>query len=134
MAVDRHLMESLRETLARFPGVRLAMLFGSRATGRERPDSDVDLAVVCPEGDRYALASALTDAIGRDVDLVDLSRAGVPLLEEVLRDGVLVHEGERGAAARWLSHTMLALELDRRWYRSMRDAWLARVASGGLSW
>lgn len=31
--------------LARVPGVRLAMLFGSTVSGRANPDSDIDVAV-----------------------------------------------------------------------------------------
>ena len=134
MTVDPQLLESLRSTCARFPTVRVAMLFGSRATGRAGPASDVDLGVLCADEDRYALACALTDALGLDVDLVDLSRASVPLREEILRDGVIVYEGEPGAGALWLSHTLVELEFDRRWYHAMSDAWLARVAKDGLTW
>jgi len=38
--------ESLREVLARFPQVQAAFLFGSRAEGRARADSDWNLALL----------------------------------------------------------------------------------------
>lgn len=57
------------------------MLFGSRARGTERPDSDVDLCVV---GDTsvdagLALQAELSAAFGRDVDLIRFETAD-PLL------------------------------------------------------
>lgn len=37
---------SIQAALARHPEIRLAILFGSLATGEARPDSDVDLALM----------------------------------------------------------------------------------------
>ena len=39
--------DQLREVLSQFPVVQLAILFGSLASGRARPDSDLDLGIVC---------------------------------------------------------------------------------------
>jgi len=111
--------------------VRVALLFGSQVTGRARPDSDVDLAILAgPHLDRLGLAAELSEGMRREVDLVDLRRAGVPLLDEILRYGRLVHEGERGAYATWRSAALLAQEIDRPWYARMRNATLARLAAG----
>ncbi len=73
--------EALRRALIGRRDVQLALLFGSQATGRSRPDSDVDVAVLAPSADWYGLMNDLTDALGRDVHLVDLQRAGVPVLD-----------------------------------------------------
>lgn len=132
--VDPDLVATLRAVLVQFPRVRLALLFGSRATGRAHAHSDIDLAVLAPEADRLALADALADAMDRDIDLVALDTATIPLIEELLRTAVIVHEGTPGAAACWRSATLVDLELDRIWYRRHRDAWLARVATQGLTW
>lgn len=35
-----------------------------------------------------------------EVHVADLEDASIPLLQAILRDGILVHEGKRGAAAR----------------------------------
>jgi predicted nucleotidyltransferase len=125
-------IDALRHVLARQSGMRLAILFGSVARGTANEQSDVDLAVdVEPGADLAALASELTIAAGREVDLVRLSDAGVPLLEELVRDGVVVYEVPH-AAARWRAHVLADLEIDRPWYARMRDAWLRRVAAQGL--
>ena len=64
------------------------------------------------------------------MDVVDLAAAGYPLLSAIIQDGVLVHEGVRGAYARWRSHALSQLDLDRAWYARMRDGYLAKLAEG----
>jgi predicted nucleotidyltransferase len=128
------LLEKLRDALAREAEVSLALLFGSVARGSATDGSDVDLAVrVADDAELPALASRLSAAVGREVDLISLRDPGVPMLEELLRDAIVVHEGEYGAAARWRSHAWLDRELDLPWYHRMRDAWLKQLAQGGRS-
>ncbi len=84
--------ERIRSVLQRHGGIRLAILFGSLATGRATARSDLDLAVLA-EGpldaeSRIALIDALALATGRPVDLVDLRVVGEPLLGQVLEHGV----------------------------------------------
>jgi predicted nucleotidyltransferase len=124
------LVATLRQALRGRKDVHLAVLFGSRARGRARPDSDVDLAVQGENLDLLALAYELTLATRHEVDVVDLARAGYPLLNAILRDAVWVHQGRPGAGGRWLSHTIDQLELDRSWYERMRDAYLRKLARG----
>ena len=38
-------VEQIRSTLGRFPEIELATLYGSRALGRHRPGSDIDLSL-----------------------------------------------------------------------------------------
>ncbi|MBK1630111.1 DNA polymerase subunit beta [Thiohalocapsa halophila] len=86
-----------------------AYLFGSVARGEDRPDSDVDLAVLFRDdpprtlaGLHLDLADRLTGALGgRRVDLVVLNRAPVDLVHRVLRDGVLLLERDRSARIRF---------------------------------
>jgi len=124
--------ERISAALAGRVEVQLALLFGSAARGTAGPESDVDLAVLAPGVDRLTLAAELSDTVGREVDVVSLEDASVPLLIQLVRDAVVVHEGTAGAAARWRSRSLLALETDGPWYARMRDAWLARVAERGL--
>ena len=88
--------DALRTVLAGFPGVRLAILYGSLARGAARTDSDLDLAVMgeapLTPGDTLALIRALGDAARRPVDLVDLRAAGGGILHEILRTGVRLLE------------------------------------------
>lgn len=126
------LLARIREHLAGRTDVRVAVLFGSRARDTARSDSDVDLAVEAPGEDLLTLGAELGSALDLEVDVVELGEASIPLLEHVVRDGIVVHEGRRGAGAMWRSRTLTTLETDRPWYHRMRDAWLARVAREGL--
>lgn len=91
--------------------VALALLFGSRASGRETPASDVDLAV-SGEVDLLALAAELGAALGLEVHVLPLERATIPLLRELVDTGIIVHEGRPGAAASWRTRALCELETD----------------------
>jgi len=123
---------SLQRALAGRDDVHVALLFGSRARGRARADSDVDLAVLAPGLDLLDLAANLSVALDLEVNVADLADASIPLLQAIVRDGILVHEGKRGAAARWRSHALTTLETDGPWYARMSEAWLRHVAERGL--
>jgi predicted nucleotidyltransferase len=124
------LRATLRDALSGRADIHLAVLFGSRARGKARPDSDIDLAVQGEGIDRLALARDLSLATGHEVDVVDLTTAGYPLLNAILRDAVFVHQGRRGAAGTWLSHTITDLETDRPNFERMRNAYLRKLARG----
>jgi hypothetical protein len=53
----------------------------------------------------------------------------IPLLGELVRDAIEVHEGQPSAHARWRSHALTTLETDGPWYRRMRYAFIAQLAS-----
>jgi predicted nucleotidyltransferase len=65
--------------------------FGSFARGDERPDSDLDLAVLLlPKAqipDKLGLMADLSRAVGREVDLVSLREASLDLVSDLLREG-----------------------------------------------
>ena len=82
--------------------------------------------------DTLELSALFAEALGRDVDVVRLEDAGIPLLHKLIRDGIVVHEGAKGAGAIWRSRTLATLETDGPWYARMRDAWLSRVQEKGL--
>ncbi len=122
------MIETLRRALESRKDVRLAMLFGSRAGDRARPESDVDLAVEAPGVDLWTLAADLSQAVGLEVDVVDLRDAGYPLLKSVLRDGLPVHQGQLGALGSWRAQAIARVELDRPWFERMRDGFLRKLA------
>lgn len=82
------------------PDVVVAYLFGSRAAGRPRVDSDVDLAVLLSNDDQDALlrvAADLSRALAPlAVDLVDLRTAPDALAYRVLRAGTLLISRDEG--------------------------------------
>ena len=126
------LVDALRGVLVQYPEVRLAILFGSQVTGATHAESDVDVAYLGHCTDRLGLAAHLSEVCSRDVDLVSLDDPSFPLLEEVIRDGILIHETAPNVYSAWRSHALSTLDLDRTWYYRMRDAWLKSVAEKGL--
>jgi uncharacterized protein len=85
--IDKQLME----VLSRFPKIVLAVLFGSVALGRERPDSDLDIAVAAKQelttDEKIALVDALAESTGRPIDLIDLKMVSEPLLGQIVCHG-----------------------------------------------
>lgn len=82
-------------------GIVCAYLFGSTARGDERPGSDIDVGVLLESDPAptltesgVRLADGLERNLGRPVDVVLLNRAPVDLVHRVLRDGVLVFDGD----------------------------------------
>lgn len=83
--------DPVREVLANFPFIGLAVLFGSVAAGRARADSDLDVAVsagrplTAPE--MLQMTQALAEKTGRPVDLIDLASVSAPLLGQIVQHG-----------------------------------------------
>ncbi len=89
-------------------GIVCVYLYGSMARGEARQASDVDLAVLYAasppatlEGLGCTLSDSLARLLGRPVDLLILNRAPVDLIHRVLRDGVLVYDGNPSARIRF---------------------------------
>jgi predicted nucleotidyltransferase len=74
-----HIVREVSRVLAAGPPLRLALLFGSAAKDRLRPDSDVDVGIFPLEdlslAEELELEARLTKALGREVDLVRLDTA-----------------------------------------------------------
>ena len=74
-------------------GCRDVFIFGSVATGRYRPRSDLDIAVRgCPPERFYHLLGRLMDELTHAVDLVDLDTE-IRVAEFLKQEGQLVHVG-----------------------------------------
>ena len=90
-ASQSRLDTQLKEVFAHFPKITLALLFGSVALGRQRADSDLDIAVAAKQAltahEKIALVGALADRTGRPIDLIDLSVVSEPLLGQIVRHG-----------------------------------------------
>lgn len=87
------------------PGLMACYLFGSTARSESSSSSDLDIAVLLPPGERIpdylTLTARLSDAAGRQVDLVDLRQAGDFLRMEVLRDGHPLFVADRDQLLAW---------------------------------
>jgi predicted nucleotidyltransferase len=79
------------------------LLFGSRAEGRARKESDFDLAVEGPLPDfrkRWEIAEAIDDAIGLyEVDIVYLESVEEPFRRLIKKTGKAVYEREEKRSA-----------------------------------
>jgi predicted nucleotidyltransferase len=106
------LVDVLRTALADGPALRLALLFGSHARGRARPDSDVDLGILPVDRDlpvhaELDLQAQLERACGRTVHLVRLDHVGTVLKWEVARYGVPVVARSPADLARFIAAAAL---------------------------
>ena len=121
----------LLNALAKVPELRLALLFGSCATGAQRPDSDLDLAVdmggVMTAEQHVSLVSALALATGRVVDLIDLRTVGEPLLGQILQNGRRILGGS-DVHAQYITRHVMDVEdfvpYQERILRERRQAWI----------
>ena len=99
--------ERLEDTIRRFferdpRGALTVYLFGSRARGTERRDSDVDVGILfekVPGADfdslPLGLEANLVRELGLPVQIVPLNRAPADLVHRVLRDGRLLLDRDR---------------------------------------
>ncbi|HEX3343314.1 MAG TPA: nucleotidyltransferase domain-containing protein [Polyangiaceae bacterium] len=89
---SRKELDGLSAALAEGPRLRLAVLFGSRATGREHGESDFDIGVFPVDADlslreELSLASALSSVAGREVDVVASRSRSRGLDRKIRRSG-----------------------------------------------
>ena len=83
-----------------------AYVFGSQATGKSGPHSDVDVAVLLDEDmkDSFDSLQCIVDlekALNRNVDLVVLNRAGELIKHQVRRDGRIVFDRDPKRRKHW---------------------------------
>ena len=76
--------------------IDLMIIFGSRAKGRERPDSDLDLGIW--SSSKWSVdfhrecVEQITDFLPVPIDLIDLSKIDGPLLQEILCNGKKIYQ------------------------------------------
>ena len=104
--MDTTVVQRLREAGERlFRGGPLlaAYAYGSRVSGRPRQTSDVDIGYyvsgyrsgqLLPLREELRLASALSDAVGLEVDLRNLAEAPLELRGRVLEEGARIYSGD----------------------------------------
>jgi putative transposase len=100
------LLRDINRVLENFPEVRFCTLFGSAGQGRLTARSDVDVAVAAERKlsveTRTRLTGALSAALGREVDLVDLQVVAGLILEQALCESKVVKNADHGLYARLL--------------------------------
>lgn len=126
-------LATLTAALRAIEDIEYAWLFGSRATGKERPDSDVDLAIGLAGGDDLELLSDRHDRIlaaldpivpNERMDLIVLTRhTPAALRHQIFKHGKLLF-------ARTLDHLVpLRVQTAREWgdgQARRAEAWVLR--------
>lgn len=108
------LTDAVRSVLADVPEVVAGWLFGSRARGTARDDSDLDVAILYRDPDSRAndrvavqIAAALARATGIErIDVVDLAAQGPIFAHRVLCEATMVHESDRARRIDFVTETM----------------------------
>jgi predicted nucleotidyltransferase len=104
------LLRAIASAAESMPEIQAAFLFGSRASGRARADSDVDVALLIDAGSAHVdaharlrrLIAALAAQVAADrLDVVILNDAPLALAFQVLKSGKLAFERDRTALHRF---------------------------------
>lgn len=133
-------LDSLRDAApAAFAGepVAFAYLFGSHATGRARPDSDIDVAVVLSDSGAdpleasLRLPSKLERASGLTrIEVVVLDGAPLPVKGRAVTEGRLIFSADEPARVRFEGATQREFFDFEIHAAAMRRDYLRNVAEG----
>lgn len=131
--MTQNIDQQLRQILERHGAIRLALLFGSLAKGTFHRESDLDIAVCALRPlkvqEKIVLIEELAEAIGRPVDLVDLSTVGEPLLGQILSGGRRILGDDASYADLVLKHLYNQADFvpyQKRILQQRRTAWIGR--------
>lgn len=119
-------------------GILAVYLFGSRALGREVPESDVDVGVVLDPDTHLAtearfeirlrLIGDLIHALGEnEVDVVILNEIPAPFAAKIIREGVRVHVTDQERAREFERDILLRAADLIPFLRRARQAQLERL-------
>jgi predicted nucleotidyltransferase len=136
---DMSIDEAIRHAVSDLDGIVLLILFGSRATGKARPASDIDLAVLASPDDAHTKRRLLSRLASAVAHLTPAGRADVVFLDEtpellrhsIMRDGHLILCRDDALWRSWRVRTMRE-HGDREWYRRiLRKGLKRRLLAGG---
>ncbi len=101
MSLIAEKLEEIRRILKPHPSILAAYLHGSTAKGTARADSDIDIALLPKPGTvlslktRLELAGELESALGKNVDLGELSSRNLIYIKEVIENGLEIFTHNR---------------------------------------
>lgn len=106
-----HILAAARDSLlTALPDAWAIYVFGSFARAEDWPGSDLDLAVLLPPvrriEDLLGVMSGVSARVHREVDVVDLRRAGDVLRREVLMEGQTLYVSEPDQVLAWEASAM----------------------------
>ena len=109
---EEHPLDSLiiKTIIAELPDVQAIYRYGSAGSKYERPDSDIDIAIlsnlIVPFQKMMELAATLMDVTERDIDISDLQKLPVTLRVQIVLQGERIFCKDQVAAETYDSHTL----------------------------
>jgi len=110
-------IEKIKTLLKDYPYIASAYLFGSLASGRTGPMSDVDIAILLkepyPKG-RYLihqidyLSFRIEEVLNKEVDVVEMNRQGLIFQHNILKTGKLIYDANPAFSANYVSRLISA--------------------------
>lgn len=99
MKLDQETIDKIKEYYVSKPEVIAVYLYGSFARGEAKADSDIDLAVLVEESDKYkgfaipqvVFAQDLTEKLGREIEVQDLTSVALEFKHRVITEGILIY-------------------------------------------
>ena len=130
MSTEPRINKNLASLLSQYPEIKLAILFGSLASGKAHLNSDIDLAILADapisNDFKLQLINAIGAKFGRPVDIIDLYHAPEPILGQVLKGIKLL--GDNTTRAKLLTKHLLNtadfLPLHQRILTERRNRWI----------
>ncbi len=99
--LSRERLRAAAQKVFRGTGTLVAYAYGSRVSGKPRPDSDLDVgyyllpqSATLPLGQEMRLAADLSTELGVDVDLRCLGDAPLELRGRILEEGVRIYSSD----------------------------------------
>lgn len=107
-------------TIAQKYSLDMVVLFGSQATGRIHPKSDVDIAVTSKVPmNRARLALEFDEIFERDdIEVINLSLASPTLMREIVYHGISLYESHPDAFFRWKLYA-IKIWMETAWLREL---------------
>ncbi|OGK83132.1 MAG: hypothetical protein A2X52_09105 [Candidatus Rokubacteria bacterium GWC2_70_16] len=142
--MDTALRERLAAAAARaFRGapVLVAYAHGSRISGRPRPGSDLDVGYylrghrrgeVLPLREEMLLASALSEAVGVEIDLRNLAEAPLEVRGRVLEDGIRIYSADEPERVELECYVLARYHDYKDAFQAMHELRLRELATRGL--
>ncbi|ODV37438.1 type VII toxin-antitoxin system MntA family adenylyltransferase antitoxin [Microcystis aeruginosa] len=125
------LVEKITAIVEKLPNLKLLILFGSRARGEHKPDSDWDFAVLYEERSAqkdissplkiYTLLEQALEIPEDKIDVIDLKECSPILAHYVARDGQLLYERETGIFKGFKEKFLMNPEESKALYRQLRN-------------
>ena len=100
----------IKTIIAELPDVLAIYRYGSAGSKYERPDSDIDIAIlanhIVPFQKMTELAATLMDVTERDIDISDLQKLPVTLRVQIVLQGERIFCEDQVAAETYDTHTL----------------------------